>query len=112
VVSETHTARADNNRFWRYLTDSSPDFDPVVFDDARLNDLDMVVSTASAGRGNTFFLNVDGHPLVLRHYRRGGLVQKFSDRRYVYTGLSRTRAFREFDMLVALSKQKLPVRIL
>jgi len=109
VVLETQVTPADKNRYWRYLSDSSPAFDSVVFDEHRLADLQMIESTASAGRGNTFYLLVDNHPLVLRHYRRGGMVQKLTDRRYVYTGLSSTRAFREFDILNALTKNNLPV---
>lgn len=69
----------------------------------------MLVGAAAAGRGNTHFFLLDGHPLVLRHYRRGGLVRHFSERHYLWLGLARTRAVREFELLRALEAEGLPV---
>ena len=66
---------------------------------------------AKAGRGNTFFFILDSQQMVLRHYRRGGFARFFSYARFVYTGLSRTRAMREFDLLEQLEHLSLPVSV-
>jgi len=99
----------DENIVWRYFPNHATAFDPIVFDEQQLRDLQLIESTAAAGRGNTFFLTVNDQALVLRHFRRGGVIRKITDRRYIYTGLLRTRAFREFDILHALSQKQLPV---
>ena len=63
---------------------------------------------ASAGRGNTFFIQWHGRTLVLRYYRRGGLVRHVSDRRYLFSGMQNTRAYREFQVLMHLQTVGLP----
>jgi len=94
---------------WRYQPDETPAFDPAVFDERALAARGALEGGASAGRGNTFYFTLDGYPLVLRHYRRGGLVRHLSERRYVWTGLERTRAVAEFEMLRTLHADGLPV---
>lgn len=95
--------------YWRHQENSSPLFNPIVFDEIRLIQQGLISGQAVAGRGNTFFLNLDGQPLVLRHYRRGGLVRKVSAKRYFYTGLAQTRAMLEFDILQQMHDRQLPV---
>ncbi len=46
---------------------------------------------------------------VLRHYRRGGLMAKFSDDYYLWSGLANTRAWREWHLLADMYRQGLPV---
>ena len=46
---------------------------------------------------------------MLRHYRRGGVVARFSRETYLWGGAERTRSFREFRMLQALRARGLPV---
>lgn len=94
---------------WRHRCDSLVPFDPVVFNEDLLARQQLITGQAGAGRGNTFFFTLQDQPLVLRHYRRGGLAQKLSKRHYLYTGLERTRAMREFDILMRLCRLQLPV---
>ena len=62
------------------------------------------------GRGTVAFLRTaDGERWVLRHYRRGGLVARLSDDRYLFTGASRTRSFAEWRLLRRLREWGLPV---
>lgn len=61
------------------------------------------------GRGQVVFFSMDGQELVRRHYRRGGFISKFVADRYLYTGFERTRMYREYALLDALSKAGLPV---
>lgn len=51
----------------------------------------------------------DGREWVLRHYRRGGLIARLSPDRYLWLGLARSRAWREFHLLQALHAEGLPV---
>ncbi|NND90867.1 MAG: 3-deoxy-D-manno-octulosonic acid kinase [Granulosicoccus sp.] len=93
---------------WRYCQEAGRKFDPRVFDEEQLMAAGLVTGAASAGRGNTFFFTSQGQALVLRHYHRGGLVRHLSRDRYVYTGLERTRACREFAVLSKLCEQGFP----
>ncbi len=67
------------------------------------------VSTSHRGRGAAVFFNCDGVPLVLKQYRRGGMIGRLVARRYVYTGLESTRVWREFRLLHQLARMGLPV---
>lgn len=71
------------------------------------------------GRGTSVFIdpaefaqgtvNVQDTAWVLRPYRRGGMVARLSRRHYLWTGLERTRAFRELRLLARLYSESLPV---
>lgn len=78
-------------------------FDPVYW--ANLN----AVTGQAKGRGTTLFIQVDNQALVLRHYKRGGLPGKVLSDQYLYAGLEKTRAFREFRLLWAMREQGLCV---
>jgi 3-deoxy-D-manno-octulosonic acid kinase len=95
--------------YWRYPNSNTPAFNPIVFDEVQLADQNLISGLAVAGRGNTFFVNLEGQLLVLRHYRRGGLARRVSANRYIFTGLSRTRAMLEFDILQQMHDMQLPV---
>jgi 3-deoxy-D-manno-octulosonic acid kinase len=61
------------------------------------------------GRGTTLFFAQNNQQFVLRHYRRGGLVGNFIQDRYLYTGLTNTRAWQEFHLLNQANTSGLPV---
>ncbi|GAB2787987.1 3-deoxy-D-manno-octulosonic acid kinase [Halomonas shantousis] len=67
------------------------------------------VTGQAPGRGASLFLCVGEEEWVLRPYRRGGMVARLSDSRYVWTGLERTRAFREMRLTATLYTRGLPV---
>jgi len=60
------------------------------------------------GRGKTLFFRFEHRECVLRHYHRGGLVSKMSNDRYFYSGLQRSRVWREFSLLIKLRELALP----
>jgi len=64
---------------------------------------------AVGGRGAAWFVRTDAGDAVLRHYRRGGMVARFSRKTYLWNGAERTRSFREFRLLRALRERGLPV---
>lgn len=62
-----------------------------------------------SGRGTTWFVQHGEHSLVLRHYYRGGFIRRFNKDKYVFTGLNRTRSFKEYSVLQCLFDAGLPV---
>jgi 3-deoxy-D-manno-octulosonic acid kinase len=71
---------------------------------------DAVVGEAR-GRGTTWFVKDGDQPYVLRHYRRGGLIAKVSDDRYLWRGETLTRPFAEWHLLYHLARAGLPVAV-
>lgn len=67
------------------------------------------LSGTAQGRGNTYFFQHEGQSLVLRHFQRGGKVAAMGKDRYFWTGLPRTRAWREWHLLAKLHAMGLPV---
>jgi 3-deoxy-D-manno-octulosonic acid kinase len=64
---------------------------------------------AAEGRGTTLFIEHDGQDIALRHYHRGGFVSRFLEDDYLWLGLGRSRAWREWYLLARLYQQGLPV---
>ena len=62
----------------------------------------------SGGRGLTLFIRFEGQEWVLRHYYRGGLVGRFLNDQFIWTGLERTRSFLEWSLLDYMKDRKLP----
>jgi len=61
------------------------------------------------GRGSAGFIDQGVHGLVLRHYRRGGLVARVLHDTYLGQTPHRSRAMREFALLMRLRHAGLPV---
>lgn len=72
------------------------------------------VTGSSCGRYTTWFVDAStaqaaAQQWVLRHYYRGGLIEKLSRDKYLFTGLKRTRAVAELALLDTLYAQGFPV---
>ncbi|GAB2724636.1 hypothetical protein GCM10027172_18730 [Halomonas garicola] len=71
-----------------------------------------LVTGEAPGRGSSLFISPEegsNEQWVLRPYRRGGMVARLSEARYLWTGAERTRAFREMRLTARLFNQGLPV---
>ena len=68
-------------------------------------------SALDGGRGGSIKIDLDGQAAILRQYRRGGLIQKISKDRYVWLGKSRTRSWREWNLLREARAAGLPVPV-
>jgi 3-deoxy-D-manno-octulosonic acid kinase len=77
-------------------------FDPLSW-------ADRAKPVTGGGRGSAWFISLENLDVVLRHYRRGGIVAKLSTNRYLYTGEQRVRSFSEFRLLNELYRGGLPV---
>ncbi|WP_372613869.1 3-deoxy-D-manno-octulosonic acid kinase [Halomonas sp.] len=86
----------------------APQIDPSLFEPDHWRRTGTIVGQAP-GRGASLFLEVPGEHWVLRPYRRGGLVARLSTKRYLWTGLERTRGFREMHLTAELFDGGLPV---
>ncbi|EHJ94235.1 3-deoxy-D-manno-octulosonic acid kinase [Vreelandella boliviensis LC1] len=83
--------------------------DPDLFTSDYWRERGLIVGEAP-GRGNSLFLQATPkEQWALRAYRRGGMVAKISEKRYLWAGAERTRAFRELRLTSALFEQGLPV---
>jgi 3-deoxy-D-manno-octulosonic acid kinase len=67
------------------------------------------VALETSGRGSVWIVSEDGRRWVLRHYHRGGFISRFVFDHYLWLGLERSRAFREWRLLRRLSDAGLPV---
>ncbi|GAA4894555.1 3-deoxy-D-manno-octulosonic acid kinase [Ferrimonas pelagia] len=66
-------------------------------------------SSDSSGRNPAWFFQHQNGECVLRHYWRGGLPGKVLRDTYLYTGLERSRPYREFALMEWMWQQGLPV---
>lgn len=64
---------------------------------------------STQGRNHAHFFKYAGRDMVLRHFHRGGLVGRVNSDLYLRAGASKSRAFREFDLLQAMRSKGLPV---
>ncbi|WP_110643224.1 3-deoxy-D-manno-octulosonic acid kinase [Salinicola sp. CPA57] len=85
-----------------------PAFGEAWLDPEAWDERGLVVGSAP-GRGASQFLTIDAHQWVLRPYRRGGMAAKVSQADYLWTGLERTRGFREMRLTRTLFERGLPV---
>ena len=69
------------------------------------------VRRPAAGRGAAALILADARSMVLRHYRRGGLVARLSTDRYWWRNAESTRSFREWRLLQAMRQEGLPVPV-
>jgi 3-deoxy-D-manno-octulosonic acid kinase len=72
--------------------------------DAQFWQAENKVIGSAAGRGTTWFIQLDKTQAALRHYRRGGLFGKIISDHYLFTGWQKTRSIAEFNLLQTLNK--------
>jgi 3-deoxy-D-manno-octulosonic acid kinase len=83
------------------LVDHAPDW---IFDPAELARRGLL-GTSGEGRGTAWFFRFGQAEFVLRHYRRGGLLAPLTGDRYLWTGLRRSRPWREWHLLQELREE-------
>ncbi len=69
------------------------------------------IAATTGGRGQVVFIRDGSRHWVLRHYRRGGLIARWVDDSYLWTGEDRTRSFREWRLLSMLHQEGFPVPV-
>ncbi|WP_340679490.1 3-deoxy-D-manno-octulosonic acid kinase [Paraglaciecola sp.] len=91
-----------------YLDNYLPEISVEMFEAQYWQAQNKIIGQAE-GRGTTFFFRENNHDFVLRHYRRGGLIGKFIEDLYFFSGLAKTRAFVEMHLLNTMYAKQLPV---
>ena len=81
-------------------------FDPAWFEPAHWRGRS---SDVAGGRGSVSYVEAPFGSVVIRHYRRGGLVARLLGDFYFWSGEERTRGFAEFRLLAQLRAVGLPV---
>lgn len=91
----------------RYAPDRLRTPDTSVFDPGAAHLAAVPVQVG--GRQAAWFVTGEFGAAVLRQYRRGGLISRLSQNRYLWLGAERTRSFAEFNLLYFMHQQGLPV---
>jgi len=63
----------------------------------------------TGGRGQAWFIEIDGLSTVYRRYMRGGLIARVNQQTYISPSLENTRSFKEWRMLQWMREKGLPV---
>ena len=71
-------------------------------------DSTLTLTGQAQGRGTTYFMQYQQQHIVLRHYRRGGLIGRLVQDSFLFTGLTNTRPYRELQLLEQLAQWGLP----
>lgn len=94
-------------QYFLYDADTIPTAGPELFDIKR-HQSEGRLTGVTRGRGATWLLRLKDKPYVMRHYQRGGWIEKWLEDRYIWSGLEKTRAFREWRLLARLHEIGLP----
>jgi 3-deoxy-D-manno-octulosonic acid kinase len=94
----------------RILFDASLfDEPPIHLFDPRSLEANNLLTGRGNGRGQVHFFRYQGLDLVLRSFRRGGLVQKILSDRYIRRKVENSRSWREWELLARMYNDGLPV---
>ena len=88
--------------------DSLPSLSTDLFEPSFWQARNAVTGTAT-GRGTTWFVRHGAHDMVLRHYRRGGLLGRLVKDLYAGLNAGSSRAMRELALLAEMRAEGLPV---
>lgn len=112
VVSSADMAGFQQFRQGKQIILYDPSLTPQItscwFDPDHWQQQDQLLGTGS-GRGDSWFLNSPAGELVLRHYRRGGLIGKLISDHYLWSGLTHSRPWQELAVQAQLAALGLPV---
>lgn len=97
-----------DSQFILYDADTFPDITEQVFDPRALASNNKIIEELR-GRGIAWVFSHANTQYVLRHYRRGGLIEKLLHDKYIWSGLDSSRAWMEWRLLKTMVEMSLPV---
>lgn len=97
-----------NGAHYFFATDLLAEKPQEAFDLNFWRSANRIIGSA-AGRGTTWFVEGKKRPMALRLYKRGGIIGKFNDSRYLFLGIKRSRAYLELELLKYLKEAKVNV---
>lgn len=92
----------------RYDAGYLAQFEPRLFEVGWLRSEGHLIGTSS-GRGQAYFLSFESRDMVMRPFRRGGLIGRFNRDLYLRGSLESSRAMQEFGLLQWMRDAGLPV---
>jgi len=95
-------------KFYRFAEGNEQACDTTLFNPESVQSQPGVSVIDTHGRGRVLQFQRNNRDLVLREYRRGGIARHFSQNRYWWPGLLKTRPWREFTLLASMSARGLP----
>lgn len=98
-----------NNTHVLYNQTVFSSFPEDLFSRHEPSSVSLPAATDSQGRGTVVFFEHEQNLLVLKRFHRGGLLGRLVKNTYIFSGLSRTRMWREFKLLAAMRELGLPV---
>ena len=107
AMSESEICVRENGSRWLVHPDYLGEATGAWFDPSYWGSQACLVS--SGGRGSAWFITTEAHKMVLRQYRRGGLMSRMSENTYAFAGEPSVRSFSEFRLLNRLVSLGLPV---
>lgn len=105
TISATHS---NNNIILRTSIGEKLGVSHLHFDADYLQQQKLVTGTAE-GRGTVYFFKLNELDVVLRHYKRGGMVAKINDDKFLYTGIENSRCHKELRVLQLLCEANINV---
>lgn len=100
--------RSGHQYFIRPAATKLPELPNWVFDPSALREKKILTRTVS-GRAHVSFFDYEGHHFVLRHYWRGGVAARITADRFIWTGIKRSRPWRELETVAHLRRLEMPV---
>lgn len=102
--------KSSRNITYYYNPDAAP-FDESLYHESVTNAASdsVPISGSASGRGPVQYRQHHGIPVVIKHYRRGGLIRHFSKDLYWFSGFEQSRLARELRLLDRMTKWGLPV---
>jgi len=97
-----------DSQFILYDADAFPDITREMFDPEVLASKNKIIEELR-GRGIAWVISHEDTQYVLRHYRRGGLIEKLLRDKYIWSGLDNSRAWMEWRLLKMMAEMNLPV---
>jgi 3-deoxy-D-manno-octulosonic acid kinase len=103
-----HVSKFDNSIILHTSSGKALGVNNMHFEADYLQQQNLVTHTAQ-GRGTVYFFGLANTQLVLRHYKRGGLVAKLNDDKFIYNGIENTRSYKELAVLQLLREANVNV---
>ncbi len=100
IETPTTKLKLEGQEIW-YDSTLFDTFEPRLFDPGWLAE-NGLIHGGSRGRGEAYFLRHSGRDMVLRHFRRGGLIGRINRDLYLGARVAKSRAMQEFSLLQSM----------
>ncbi len=107
-INQAIKEKREANQYWAFHSEILPDFKLEMFKPGYWQCKEDTACTTS-GRGNVIRFSYSGRRCILRHYQRGGWVQRLTTDYFLCNPWSENRAVSEWQLLWKMKSLCLPV---